>query len=60
MGQKQKIQEEEGESRTERENGKQRGVAEKGGGRWRKMWQCGVIAERIERVRLHLLVGREV
>lgn len=28
------------------------------GNRWRKMWQRRVIAERIERVQLHLMEGK--
>jgi len=50
-----KEEEEEGiGTRALKEGGREREV----GNRWRKMWQRRVIAERIERVQLHLMEGK--
>lgn len=51
------IKRKERESFSEQEMEKWRkGMGERGR-RWEKIWQRGVIAERIERVQLHLMVG---
>lgn len=41
------------------DSGKGEGQGRGKGGRGRKVWQRGVIAERIERVQLHLMVGEK-